>query len=439
MAYVGLDQSGFFKPFELLGQGIANAMQIRNARKARDLEQQRMGQEQTRWQAEQNRQKPLDELNINQGKLALQSAQSTFQQALDAEARKKALTDASNAFQPGSFFKDKSFSMLDPDTQQTVIDNFRAGTPIQLSVPEIAQEFDRAQTARYGPIQPPLKLPEGMQISELTRDGKGGEALKLTPKVQPLQVVTATDPETGETLKFVKDGSTTHPWADKKNDRQNLQAGEITRLGSIMQAESDLDAIEKMVMGGKPVGENAGGIFEAGKALVTGLYKQYWPGNYEGALYDQAVGAATPNLARGVFGEVGVLTDSDREEYKKQFPRLTDSQIVTVKKLKALRTRLTESRARLLETLKNAGRSVSNFQEPGQAASVGEDQTPGIKPRVTLMPPGQGQPAQEGQEAPKFTSEAEFRASNASVGWVLDPKTGKWLEVKKPEANQPQS
>jgi murein DD-endopeptidase MepM/ murein hydrolase activator NlpD len=74
--------------------------------------------------------------------------------------------------------------------------------------------------------------------------------------------------------------------------------------------------------------------------------KSLVPGNIKPKEMEAALTAATPGLARGVFGEVGVLTDADIERYQSLLPKLTDT--------KAQKAALQEL---LLTSLENAWRS----------------------------------------------------------------------------------
>jgi hypothetical protein len=79
------------------------------------------------------------------------------------------------------------------------------------------------------------------------------------------------------------------------------------------------------------------------------------------AALDNAITAATPNLARGVFREVGVLTDQDVARYKQLLPAPTDTEEVRSRKTKQLRERIAQGKKQMVESLNAAGRDVTGF------------------------------------------------------------------------------
>jgi hypothetical protein len=182
------------------------------------------------------------------------------------------------------------------------------------------------------------------------------------------------DLATGEAV----DGGKVIKPSEKKNDEKALTATEIQQLNALQQASRDLDALEQRFSSygdadwGGPVSGRA-------KALV-GMGT-----NPRIAEIENLVTAATPNLARGVFREVGVLTDADVERYKKLLPNANDTAEIRAKKVADLRARMKATTEETLATLKAAGRDVADLQtkisgnaeSPAQAGTIPEFASPG--------------------------------------------------------------
>lgn len=161
------------------------------------------------------------------------------------------------------------------------------------------------------------------------------------------------------------------PIAEKKNDAKALTAAELQQINALQQSERDLGTLEQAFADIKD--PNFGGPV-AGRVL--GLD----PTNVNIQRIDSLVTAATPNLARGVFREVGVLTDEDITRYRALLPNRNDTATQRTQKLKDLRSRLVSSTRETLGTLKAAGRDVDGIEErllgardsaPNKAASEG--------------------------------------------------------------------
>ena len=83
-----------------------------------------------------------------------------------------------------------------------------------------------------------------------------------------------------------------------------------------------------------------------------------------------AINAATPNLARGVFREVGVLTDEDIKRYKALLPTAYDTDAVRKVKMDQLRDRITQGKKETMESLRKAGRDLSGFDKAAKTEAA---------------------------------------------------------------------
>lgn len=93
----------------------------------------------------------------------------------------------------------------------------------------------------------------------------------------------------------------------------------------------------------------------------TAWWKKKNPWNEDAQGISAAINGIVPNLARGIFGEVGVLTDRDIEQYTKIVPNISQPE-TTQKVISALLlTNLKKSMENKIKTQIGANRDVSNY------------------------------------------------------------------------------
>lgn len=179
-----------------------------------------------------------------------------------------------------------------------------------------------------------------------------------------------------------------------KAEGKALTQEEVARIAALNQAETDLSGLEKIYSG---LGPDYGGPVSGRVKNAFGLGQ-----NPDIAGIQNAIVAATPNLARGVFREVGVLTDQDIERYTKLLPGPYDTEEVRTRKINQLRERIAEGRKETVSALKAAGRNVDGFK------------------------PSESKPQ-------RFDSEQSARASGAKQGDVIelyDPATARYRKAR---------
>jgi hypothetical protein len=93
----------------------------------------------------------------------------------------------------------------------------------------------------------------------------------------------------------------------------------------------------------------------AGTALNWNPYDQKY------AVLRQQLQAVLPSLARGVFGEVGVLTDADMERYRKVLSDPSTPKNIAVEQINNLIDLTRREYEDSLDTLARSGYDVSNF------------------------------------------------------------------------------
>jgi hypothetical protein len=149
------------------------------------------------------------------------------------------------------------------------------------------------------------------------------------------------------------------------SEGKTLTQSETQMLGAFNQAEEDLGNLEKMF---KALGPDWGGPVSGRVKSAIGMGQ-----NPNIAAIENAITAATPNLARGVFREVGVLTDEDIKRYKALLPTAYDTDAVRKVKMDQLRERIKQGRTKTLDVMRKAGRDLSGFDKaPSKPQAAGE-------------------------------------------------------------------
>lgn len=254
---------------------------------------------------------------------------------------------------------------------------------------------------------PAVNLLQAMQNNERTMPVAtkvGGRDVLVNPKSGAFQDVTQSQgviPKEFVPLGASVDenGKVDVRWGPPKAEGKALTAEEVARIASVNQAETDLDILEKMYSeldpdyGGPISGRFKDAVGAGQNPHIAGL--------------QNAIVAATPNLARGVFREVGVLTKDDIARYQTLLPSPYDTKEVRAVKMKQLRERLATGKKEMVASLKSAGRNVEGFTEESATA-----------------------PAAPGN---RFDSEAAARQSGAKAGDVIelyDPATAKYRKAR---------
>jgi hypothetical protein len=212
------------------------------------------------------------------------------------------------------------------------------------------------------------------------KPGVGGFNVVELPGVGKITV----DATTGEPIDA---GKIIKPDPEKKNDEKALTAGEIQQLQSLQQASRDLTSIDSAFQEIKD--KDWGGP-------VAGRVRRLTSGGADANIsrIDGLLTASTPNLARGVFREVGVLTDEDVKRYRALLPDVNDTAAQRKQKLADLRVRMAQQTEETLATLKAAGRDVAGLREKilGDAAKSTSAAPGTTAPAQMLAPDGQMRP-----------------------------------------------
>lgn len=100
---------------------------------------------------------------------------------------------------------------------------------------------------------------------------------------------------------------------------------------------------------------------KAEEAFISNYVAGKNPFDASGRQINATITGLVPNVARGLFGEVGVLTDQDIANYKQLFPRLEDTQAVRDLMLSGLYRTAQRSFLKNLEVLAAGDRDISGF------------------------------------------------------------------------------
>jgi len=134
---------------------------------------------------------------------------------------------------------------------------------------------------------------------------------------------------------------------------------DISAVESINQAKLALSGVETL-QGFLAQGDDGLNLTGPVKGRVRNFITKLG-GDADAAGINAALQGLIPTVARGIFGEVGVLTDTDIENYKKTLPNLTSDEdqndLITLIMLDVLENRFTNT----LKSSAQAGRNTSRF------------------------------------------------------------------------------
>jgi|TARA_R100001530_G_scaffold10633_2_gene10494 hypothetical protein len=157
---------------------------------------------------------------------------------------------------------------------------------------------------------------------------------------------------------------------------------------------------------------------------ITGVIKGKNPWSKEGQATNAQLQATIPNLARGVFGEVGVLTDRDVELYRKTLPNLTQPEdirkSITAITLRTLRNSLDDQ----IEVNAGSGVDMSGLvPKYKQLNKAIQDIELDLGVMVEIKDPNGNIRIVSGDQVSKQpTGKVKMKAPNGSIGFVRPDK-----------------
>jgi hypothetical protein len=134
---------------------------------------------------------------------------------------------------------------------------------------------------------------------------------------------------------------------------KTLLESQINKIIALNGATEDLNSIEKRL----------NNIPSEWRGPVAGFFAKQNPYNAEIQALTSQIIQMIPGLARGVFGEVGVLTEKDVERYTKTIPSIEKDPKVAEQILNELRQKLGRSTKSTVGAYEKAGFDVKGFKE----------------------------------------------------------------------------
>ena len=235
--------------------------------------------------------------------------------------------------------------MAQPETTPTA---GRQPLPSQVPTKEVTVQgapevFQRART--YEEMVP--EFTKILKENKLPVTQENILSLAAARGVQPQQIK-ATELPGGAMAVIGPKGQMEVIQAPKVKEGQPLAVEEIKQLKSIKSVASDLAGIRKSLEGTMT-------------GPVIGRLRELNTFDKVRKELESRIQAALPEVARGLFGEVGVLTDKDVERYMKILPSIRDSKELSDMLLKNLEDKLARSYQDSLSVYSQAGKNISGF------------------------------------------------------------------------------
>lgn len=426
--YISLAQQGFWQPYQQLGEAAARYSDRKDRKKERqqdiDWRNTRRDDELSQQGRQNSRQDKLDKLHLDTGTFALDEAKKKHgQQAALENFNINSLSSPEQPVAPGfqgppapaiKLDMNLPFSAQPPEVQDNLLkyakDNF---LPFQ----QLTSAFQQQQSAMTGRTPMPA-APAGMVAKEYEKDGvKFGLPVQEIPDIY-------VDPNSGDRWQRFTDGTPPKLLPEsRKTSEKSLSQSEADRFRAIQVARSQIKQLEELLKG-RTGGPGIGHVRHAFSGMSP-------VANNVEAL----TAAMLPNLAKGVLGDSGAISDMAQMLYGKSLPDLKSTEAVRTASITQLTRLLDDSEAGLIDTLAKAGRDVSSFTAEKQQRSDQARQAIGALPNIPLE--GQNAPrlapiSTGGGNLPRFNSEAEARAAGLRpaapgqpVAIVFDPVTGR--------------
>jgi hypothetical protein len=303
----------------------------------------------------------------------------------------------------------KLFSELHPDTQRTVINIGKTAFP-QITPEQVASSWNANVPALGAPrVQPPEIVGQPNAKFDTSVTSKPGELPQATFKQQisttPTEVF---DPSDKNKRLGVMVGE--HFVPGKADEPKALGETELQKFSQLYSMATD--ALPKL----RFAWDQVKGADGSGVGPFVGRLRISNPYDVDVKKLNALADALVPGMARGLFGEVGVLTDKDVARYRsligdaKSPANIGDAMIQTIEE--KMKNTLHSS----IDVYKAAGRDVSGLE--------------------TLLKTVSNSSTNNASGAPqKFGSAADFQASGAASGYV--PAGATWKLIRRDAAPAP--
>lgn len=242
----------------------------------------------------------------------------------------------------------------DPRVQQLVnpvLENF------SMSESNATMSIDREVVDVQDDLEAAVAAGDEAKVAQLKRDPRIMAARRFnTPRGQKIEEMLTSLNKTKGELKAKADAQSDVAYA-------TAQAAAMFKGGKPMP-ESQLQQMQKYLSVSKQLQvikqtyDKDDTIF---KGPIMGVFSKYNPLDVDATVLAAQLNAVVPNLARGVFGEVGVLTDQDIKQYQKLLPQYTTPEQASKVLFKFLTNLLEESYKDKMNTLSGQGYTTAGF------------------------------------------------------------------------------
>lgn len=132
-----------------------------------------------------------------------------------------------------------------------------------------------------------------------------------------------------------------------------MTSSEVEKITQLNSVASSLDLLEQKL----------NEIPQRERGPIWGRVRGANPYDVQAQEIQNIITSITPGLARGVFGEVGVLTDTDMARYSRLLPNPSTPAPLAQRNIKNLREKLMDSKIQQIETMRKAGMDVAGFEQ----------------------------------------------------------------------------
>lgn len=231
---------------------------------------------------------------------------------------------------------------------QDTMKNIASGLGTDVSgLDQTTKEFYRLKQAQGLPAYISSLPTEGEQLLSYVKARTGAESKALQKTTSGGKTVTTT---TGTYIPPT-DIEITDPFLQKLANSK----------GGRFLADTSIQKLDKAATVLSQLGVLQENIAQEDTGPIVGLMREKNPWDTKAQTIKAQLNAIIPNLARGVYGEVGVLTDQDIANYGKTLPNLQSTEEIRNAILYITLDMVAKSMRTTLDTNASAGRDVSGF------------------------------------------------------------------------------
>lgn len=180
-------------------------------------------------------------------------------------------------------------------------------------------------------------------------DPETGTAKQIAARSKTFAPKGSEGPDTPSTSLSYSDANYTLDSIRKSKGGRYLTQGELKPITDIQTIVGQAETLTRL-------------INDVDTGPIVGIIKSVNPYDTKAQLMKSAITAIVPKLARGVYGEVGVLTDADIENYSRTIANLKNTTDVNKAVMAMTLDIATRSLANQLNSLSAGGRDVSRFE-----------------------------------------------------------------------------